>query len=466
MRIWRIVLLALGGLRRTPLRVGLTALGVTVGSSALVSMVAFALGIQQQAETPFRTLGLINVIRVMPKRDQERRGWSVERGAQEGRGGPLPSTPDSPPSTLHPPRLPTARDGPVLDDAALARMEALPGVEVAYPDFHIRDIKLSCGDRSASAPAIGLPSQVPLSEAAGEVLVAGEYFSPGAKPEAILGKQLARDLGFAAPKDAIGSTVRLEASGLTPGDAKTFTFERRDIAVTVVGVYDLPNLMAGRMSRAVLLPVDLMRQIPGIQSRPALDRLKLGLDPAKAGYSEATVRVRRHTDVAPVDRAIQAMGFHTRTLLSRLEEMRTFFVFMDVLLAAVGAVALVVAGLGIINTLLISVLERYQEIGICKAIGASDGDLIVLFLTEAGIIGLMGGLGGLVLGRAVCWLLEIAVNAYARTHGVTAHLDVFAFPLWLLTATVLFSAAISVLAGVYPALRAARVDPIQALRRE
>jgi len=430
MRVWRIVLLALGGLRRTPLRVGLTALGVTIGSSALVSMVAFALGVQQQAETPFRTLGLINVIRVMPRKDK---------------------------GTDH---------APVLDDATLARMEALPGVEAAYPDFRIRGITISCGGKATSVLAIGLPRDVPLPGTAEEVLVAGDYFTPGTRPEAILGREAARDLGFDAPTDVIGSTVRLEASGLSPGDGKTFTFERKDLAVTVVGVYDLPNLLAGRMGGAVLLPVDLMRQIPGIRSAPALDRLMLGRDPTKAGYSEATVRVRRHTDVAPVDKAIQEMGFRTRTLLSRLEEMRTFFVFVDVLLAAIGTVALVVAGLGIINTLLISVLERYQEIGICKAIGASDGDLIVLFLTEAGTIGLMGGLGGLALGRGVCWLLETAINAYARTHGVTAHLDVFAFPLWLLTATVLFSAVISVLAGVYPALRAARVDPIRALRRE
>jgi len=431
MRIWRIILLALGGLRRTPLRVGLTVLGVAIGSSALVSMVAFALGIQQQAETPFRTLGLINVVRVRPKDEKA-----------------------------------SAAHGPVLDDAALARMAALPGVEAAYPDLHIRGIKIAHGDKSASVLAIGLPRDVPLPGTVGDALVAGDYFSPGTQPEAILGWQVARDLGFATPGDAVGAAIKVAASGLAPGDAKTFTFERKDIGVAVVGVYDLPNLMAGRMGGAILLPVDLMQQIPGIRSAPALERLKLGLGPASGGYSEATVRVRRHTDVAPVDRAIQAMGFRTRTLLSRLEQMRTFFVFVDVLLTAIGAVALLVAGLGIINTLLISVLERYQEIGICKAIGASDGDLMVLFLTEAATIGLMGGLCGVALGRGVCWLLEAAVNAYARTHGVTAHLDVFAFPLWLLMAAVLFSAAVSVLAGVYPALRAARTDPIKALRHE
>jgi len=430
MRTLRIILLALGGLRRTPVRVGLTTLGVMIASAALVAMVAFALGIQQQAETPFRALGLMNVIRVMSKK-------------ADGSAA-----------------------GPVLDDAALARMEGLPGVEVAYPDFRIRDIRLTRGAKSAKALALGLPRDVPLPGTAGDMLVAGDYFSPGTAPEAILGRQVTRELGFDSPKAAIGATVTVAASGLSAGEAKIFTFERKDLAVTVVGVYDLPTLVAERMSHAILLPVDLMRQIPAVRSEPALDRLRLGLDPAKAGYAEAMVRVRRHTDVAPVDKAIQAMGFTTRTLLSRLEEMQTFFIFIDVLLAAVGTVALIVAGLGIINTLLISVLERYQEIGICKAIGASDGDLMVLFLTEAGIIGLLGALGGLLLGRAMCWLLEIAVNAYARTHGVSAHLNVFAFPFWLLGATVVFAAAISVLAGVYPALRAARVDPIRALRRE
>jgi putative ABC transport system permease protein len=256
------------------------------------------------------------------------------------------------------------------------------------------------------------------------------------------------------------------ASGLAAGEATTFTFERKDLAVTVVGIYEVPDLVGLRMSRAILLPVDLMRQIPDVRSAAALGSLRRGLGPGRASYAEALVRVRRHADVAPVDKAIQAMGFHTRTLLSRLEEMRTFFIFVDVLLAAVGAVALLVAGLGIINTLLISVLERTQEIGICKAIGASDGDLVVLFLTEAGIIGLLGSLGGLALGRGICWLLEVAINAYAHTQGVTAHLAVFAFPFWLLASAVAFTAAISVLAGVYPALRAARVDPIKALRRE
>ena len=430
MRTWRIILLALGGLRRTPLRVGLTALGVMIASAALVCMVAFALGIQEQAEAPFKALGLINVIRVSVKKADD------------------------------------ADKAPVLDEDALAKMEALPGVELAYPDIRVRDVKICRGEKTATVRAVGVPRQMPLLESADEMIVAGDYLSPTDRPETILSRHVARELGFEDPQDAIGATVTVKASGLSPGEAATFTFERKELTVTIVGVYDVPMMPMGPMSQVVLLPVDLIKGIPGARVRPALHGLRAGRDARNAGYAKASVRVRRHSDVAPVEKAIQAMGFETRTLLAQLDKMRTFFVFVDVLLAAIGTVALLVAGLGIINTLLISVLERRQEIGICKAIGASDGDLLVLFLTEAGLIGLMGGLGGLALGRGVAWILEIAVNAYARTHGVTAHLDVFAFPIWLLAATVGFAAAISVLAGVSPALRAARVDPIQALRRE
>ena len=144
--------------------------------------------------------------------------------------------------------------------------------------------------------------------------------------------------------------------------------------------------------------------------------------------------------------------------------MRRFFLAIQMLLTVVGGIALSIAALGIVNTLLMAVLERYQEIGLCKAIGASDGDLFVLFLTEAGIIGFLGGLTGIALGWLMSWGMEAAASVYARQQGIVGRLDLFAFPLWLLAVSVAFAVVVSVVAGIYPALRAARVDPIRALR--
>ena len=429
MRLWRLVILALGGLRRTPLRVGLTVLGVTVGSGALVSMVAFALGIQRMAEAPFEMLGLLNNIEVSP-----------------GPGG---------------------HDGArTLDDAAIDELAALPGVAAAYPNIRAAGVKLFNGEKAASATAVGVATHVPMLGEVEDLLLAGHFFDSGEKPEALLSVVLLRDLGFESPQQAVGAVLKLEANGLSPTDAETFAYERRDFAVTVIGVYGMPGMVPGFGHRGVLVPVGLMKEIPGIRASSAMARLRSGKSAVGAGYEKAIVRVEHFADLLPLEERIRAMGFETRTLLERLDNMRTFFVFMDAALAAVGAVALVVAALGVVNTLLMSVLERYQEIGIYKAVGASDGDLVTLFLAEAGIVGLLGGLGGLLLGWAVAWGLATAVNIYAQSHGVTRHFDIFSFPLWLLVATVVFSVVVSVVAGVYPARRAARLDPIRALRHD
>jgi putative ABC transport system permease protein len=406
----------------------LTCLGVTIAAGALFSMVAFALGMQARAEAPFEKLGLMKNIEVRP-------------------------------------RMP-GDQGHVLDDDALEQMASLSGVEMAYPDFRLRGVQVCSGGQAADGMAFGLPREAALFGLASELLVAGRWFTLGNDPQAILGERIIESLGFGSPDDAVGATVTLEAAGLSPEGEAGFTFRRKELSVTVVGVYSFPR-MGGRFTpHGIILPVDLMKDIPGIRFSRAMERLRSGESGAGAGYEKAVVRVERPSDLLSVEKRIQQMGFNTHTLANELEEMRAYFVFLDVLLASVGTVALVVAGLGIVNTLVMSVLERYQEIGICKAIGASNGDLLVLFLTEASLIGLIGGIGGLGLGRLVSWLLEIGVNAYARGQGVTIHMTLFAFPSWLTAAVVLFSVVVAVLAGVYPALRAARVDPIRALRAE
>lgn len=431
MRAWRIAQLAVAGLRRAPLRVALTTLGVTIASGAMFTMVAFALGLQHQAETPFRLLDLFKNIQVMPK-----------VGAKKA--------------------------SPLLDDPALARIERIPGVEVVYPDIRIKNLKLLYGKRTVTGLALAMPREALVFATPDEMLAAGRFFSDDSH-EILLGKRLVADLGFTSPEKAIGAKVTIEATGFLPGEGASFVLERREIQVIVVGVLDVPPLLPRHAQRAVVLPVELMKDIPRLYDENVLNLFKPGSKPgsnAATSYPSATVRVRNHADLDAVEAKIRSMGFFTRTVLSRFEEMRLFFVFLEVLLGSVGTVALLVAALGIVNTLLMSVLERYQEIGIYKTLGASSGDLVVLFLTEAAIIGLLGGAGGVGLGGGVAYLIELGVNYYAQTRHVTSHLDLFAFPWWLLATTVFFSAVVSVVAGVYPALRAARIDPIRALRRE
>jgi len=133
--------------------------------------------------------------------------------------------------------------------------------------------------------------------------------------------------------------------------------------------------------------------------------------------------------------------------------------------AAVGMIAIVMASLGIINTMVMSILDRYSEISIMKAVGTRDRYVRRIFLFESSAIGLLGGVFGLGLGTAVSGLINRIVNYFLARQGVP-FIDYFDYPWWLFAGAVLFSVAVSLAAGIYPAMRAVRVDPVRALRHD
>ena len=413
MRAIRIALLALNGLRRAPLRVTLTTLGVTFASGAFVTMIALALGVQRQMETPFRALGLLSNIQVKPAE---------------------PNGPKKPPA---------------LTNKAIEQFEKLPGVEVAYPDSHVKNITIRYAGKETTAIGLAMPREASLVNMADEILVAGGFFDESDQPQAILGVQPVGTLGFSKRADAIGKKVTIEAAGQgSEGGSR-------------------PQAAYGDGCRRLFGPVG---HAPG---RPAGHHFARRADEADSGHLSRVGSVHRlcqryragPRSGLPERRshANRRHGLPGPERSSKLENMRRFFLAIQLLLTAVGSIALGIAALGIVNTLLMAVLERYQEIGLCKAIGASDGDLFVLFLTEAGIIGLLGGLTGIALGWLMSCGMEAVAAGYARQQGITGRLDLFAFPIWLLMATMGFSIVVSVVAGIYPALRAAWVDPIRAL---
>jgi putative ABC transport system permease protein len=134
-------------------------------------------------------------------------------------------------------------------------------------------------------------------------------------------------------------------------------------------------------------------------------------------------------------------------------------------LAAVGMIAIFVAALGIVNTMMMSILERYSEIGIMKAVGASRGDIKRIFFVESSAIGFLGGVFGLGLGWAVSRIINRVVNYFLAKQGIP-FIEYFRFPWWLGLGAVAFAVLVSLVAGILPAMRAAKVDPVVALRHE
>jgi putative ABC transport system permease protein len=167
--------------------------------------------------------------------------------------------------------------------------------------------------------------------------------------------------------------------------------------------------------------------------------------------------------VRQVQDSIAAMGFRARSILDEIAEIRRAFVIMNGLLAMIGGVSLAVAAMMIVNTLVMAVLERTREIGLLKSMGATDTDVMRLFLTEAGVIGLLGGGTGLVLGYGVARITNFIANVQFERVG-EIKVNLVAFPAWLIAGGLAFAVVVSLAAGFYPARRAAKVDPVVALR--
>jgi putative ABC transport system permease protein len=185
------------------------------------------------------------------------------------------------------------------------------------------------------------------------------------------------------------------------------------------------------------------------------------------GFDRVTITVDSETNVKAVSDRIGDMGLNRFSLVEIVERIRVNMLLVSLATSFVAAVALLVAALGITNTMLMSVLERTREIGVMKAVGARDSHIQVIFLLEGALIGVIGGGLGLLFG----WLASFPGDALAKKivfqqTGAKLEESLFAFPLWLTLGIPAFAVLVTTLAAVYPARRAARVNPIAALRHE
>jgi putative ABC transport system permease protein len=188
---------------------------------------------------------------------------------------------------------------------------------------------------------------------------------------------------------------------------------------------------------------------------------------AENGIPAATVLVDDEEHVKEIADRVEAMGLGQYSLVEFAGRLRTNITLLTLAMSFIAFVALLVAALGITNTLVMSVLERTHEIGVMKAVGARDRHVLVLFLVEGMLLGLLGGGLGLLSG----WLLSFPGDAVARSlmqrqSDVQVDQSLFAFPLWLVIGVPLFATLVTTLAALYPARRAAKVNPIEALRHE
>ena len=461
--------LALRNLREAILRNSLTTLGVAVGVASLVAMLSLGVGLQNLASQRLTRSGLFDAVFVTSQRDF--------RGG--GPGGPGRSTrntdasPKNSTSPTSPPKQPK-----LLDDDALQQFEKLPNVAEAYPQIRfITDIKFA--DRTFSSSVLGLPES---SRSGGAFEgMTGKYFSSPAADEAILQMEFAKDLSD-QPSNIIGKNLLLRYAERAPKrtqqeqddallDAMTgstptsLSIVQREKSLRIVGITESdPSAGFGGFGGGrVFIPLKTAQQLHVAQ--PTDLQAMLSGDSSKPTYLAVTVRAKSPKDVQKLETEIKNLGFSTFSLLDATRGLRLVFTVFDLFLGLFGSLALTVASLGIINTLVMAILERRREIGILKALGATDRDVKSLFFAEAGAMGLLGGIFGLTLGWLIGQALTWGTSFYLKRQDLPG-VKISYVPWWLALGAIAFAIIVSLLAGLYPASRAAKLNPVEALRYE
>ena len=457
------ITLAFRNLRQSKLRTFLTVLGVSIGIASLAGMVSLGVGLQDQFVGRFLRSGMFDSISVMSgQTDLRTPGGGRGRGGRGGRRGAAQPA-DVPPR--------------VLDEEALADLAKLEHVKDVYPIIRV-PVEVKLGEVTEYAGATGVPMS---SRGIGafQTVTHGEFFRDETTPDCMLSLEFANRLVEDNPAQLVGKTLTLgyaaatpESASRPPADVAPLTLpqvmtqvKRVESPCRVIGIVQRetgPMAMGGGNVSGVMLPLAKAREINAgvVAMQRSLMRTRLeGVFPA------IIVKVTEAARTQDVQEKVKKLGFNAFSLNDALEGAKRAFLILDILLGLVGSIALAVASLGIMNTMVMSILERTREIGIMKAIGGSDADVARIFLIEASAIGLLGGVAGVLLGWIVGRLINFGANYYIVSQGGTAG-NLFSLPIWLIAAAIGFSIFVSLAAGSYPARRAARLDPIQALRHD
>ncbi|MCB9420179.1 MAG: ATP-binding cassette domain-containing protein [Ardenticatenaceae bacterium] len=423
LRFSDIVQSAFNNLRRRVVRNFLTAAGVLIGIVTLVAMVSMGVGVQREVQRNFQTIGLENIF-VSPKYQESGDGFD----------------PFAEPDVVTP-----------ITPDLVTRIAALDGVASVQATLDLPngiDLNMVWDGqeipvRSSNSFGMGRsggpfnPSEILAGHGFEDNNVQGLIISDGLADELLTAGQTYDDL--------IGQSVKLVVR-LPRGETNEF-------GSAIVGIR---QSFSGRL-------IDL-----GLAEREAIKAWWFGQPDIlqSEGYDGLTVRAADLSQVGQLADIIQSYNLETQTLEAILEAANDVLSLMQALLGSVGGLALLVAALGVANTMMMAIYERTREIGVLKALGATRREIRAMFTVEAGLIGLIGGFFGLILGTLLGRLVDWIAHRYLLNEGVTGVGQLSVVPLWLALGSLAFAALIGIVAGLYPASRAAKLDPVTALRHE
>jgi ABC-type lipoprotein release transport system permease subunit len=490
MSILDILHLALRNLRQAKLRATLTTMGVIVGVAVIVTMVSFGLGLQGNMLERFKALDLFNEIQVFGRGLSSLIGMNrpAQRDEGERRGRQRGD------------RAATR----ILDDAGVKEIGAIPGVAYVEPNVNF-GAYVRANDKVLTQYIGG--ANIPNASTRFHNFAAGNMISSATAAEAVVSERFVREFGFEKPADAVGKTLELLAppnekssekqDGGTeeeeedtpnffgiplddPGldesssELETQTFRIAGVLSTEIkegaGQGGLRGMMPGA---GIYVPLQMARSW-SLEHRGPLSQVALALARQRGnlaegqteGYDSAVVRVVDPVQLTAVRSKITELGFGSFSIVDELDQIRLVFLIIDSVLGLLGGISLLVASFGIANTMIMSILERTREIGIMKAIGAEDREIKLIFFVEAAVIGLVGGVVGVLVAVGIDELANYLAYRFILKPQGASYVDFFSIPPYLWLGAILFALIVSILAALYPAARAARIDPVRALRHD
>jgi putative ABC transport system permease protein len=470
------------------LRSFLTISGVVIAIAAFVSMLSFGAGMQRNVSEQYDKLGLFSTMQVYPP-DKGKVADSIGKAA-------------------------------VLDQDAVKRLSGIPGVELAYP-FDAFPVTIKIVDTQLTTTAQALPEAAAQTKFFSQMR-AGALFSADSSDQAMVSEDLLDILRIKDPDSLVGQRLIVTAklASLDSGIARVFRGlpahlverfrqirldslkyqeywarlgrEEANAALSrfvdgfmnarsiVTDTLRISGVLEGRAHgrssiKPVIIPAGRAARFRagGFSDDPTelLASLRSGTLFGSAGemrgkeYPHVTLSLDPNIAYEPIRDSVKALGFRAFSYAEEFKEIRKFFLYFNLGLSVVGLIALVTASLGIVNTMVMSIIERTREIGVLKSLGAEERDIRLLFLAESGMIGSIGAAIGILFGWLITRVASVVAHTIMAREGIPKF-ELFALPLWLILTAFLFGLVVSLVAGLYPAARAARVDPVEALRNE